>query len=71
MFHIEDRAAGKDKSLTFSWGLKGCQVKNGIHFTHSFLHCSFTFPKKKTKMSHFNTSLKGGVVIPLIIPNVP
>ena len=26
MFHTEDRAAGKDKSLTFSRGPKGCQV---------------------------------------------
>ena len=25
MFHTEDRAAGKDKSLTFSRGPKGCQ----------------------------------------------
>ena len=24
MFHTEDRAAGKDKSLTFSRGPKGC-----------------------------------------------
>ena len=26
MFHTEDRAAGKDKSLTFSRGPKGCQA---------------------------------------------
>ena len=60
MFHTEDRAAGKDKNLTFSWGHKVCQVKNGIHFTHSFLHCCLPSLRKKQRCPILIGVLRGG-----------
>ena len=43
MFHTEDRAAGKDKSLTFSRGPKGCHVQ-----LSEFFPCPLFFWNKKT-----------------------